>query len=133
MRRTTSILTCGTAAVWLASAMGFAQEARFPENDPNAVQAKIRQQAVRARQRMVLALSNQLRPFYRYELMHVRAACGLSKEQLQKIRPESDAAYDEAIASLEAARMASPRSTGDDEPDYHEAIRKAVHSVAGAT
>ena len=79
---------------------------------------------------MVLALSNQLRPFYRYELMHVRAACGLSKEQLQKIRPESDAAYDEAIASLEAARMASPRSTGDDEPDYHEAIRKAVHSVA---
>jgi hypothetical protein len=131
MRRTISILAFGAAAVWLGCAMAFAQQVRVQgdDHDPNVVQAKLREQAARARQRSVLGLSNQLRPFYRYELMHVRTACGLSKEQLQKIRPEADAAYDEAIARLEATRTESPRSTGDDEPDYHEVIRKAVHSV----
>jgi hypothetical protein len=110
--------------------MSLAQEARVEGDVRAAARIQAREQAARAQQRRLLGLSNQLRPFYRYELMHVRAACGLSKEQLQKIRPEADAAYEEVIAGLEAARTESPRSAGDDDPDYHEAIRMAVHSVA---
>ncbi len=54
-----------------------------------------------------LALSNQLRPFYRYELMHARTACNLTRDQLRTMRPELDAAYDRAIArttAVDAAR-----------------------------
>ncbi len=48
---------------------------------------------------------------------------GLSKEELRTIRPEADAAYDEAIGRLETARR------GGREPDYREVIRDALLSV----
>jgi hypothetical protein len=127
---TPTLASVAAAIVFTASTTALAQVQQVRGNDRTNPDANARQQAVRARQRRALELSNQLRPFYRYELMHVRSACGLSKQQLREIRTEADAAYDEAIASLEVARPASPLSTDDDEPDYHEAIRKAVHSVA---
>lgn len=122
MRRIHPILRCGAAAVvWLASSIVFARQ---------VVTGGDARTSARARQWQLRGLASELRPFYRYELMHVRAACGLSKEQFREIRPEADAAYERAIARVDAARAASPRSAGDDEPDYQEAIRQAVHSVA---
>ena len=134
MRRTTSILTSGTAAVVAGLRDGLRTgRTIFRRDDPDRGRGEGPAAGATGRgSGWCWGLSNQLRPFYRYELMHVRTACGLSKEQLQKIRPESDAAYGEAIARLDAARIESPRSTGDDEPDYQEAIRKAVHSVVAA-
>ena len=129
MRHTLSILAYVAAVVWLCSAMALAQETRRQENDENLERAKLREQAARARQRSVGGLANQLRPFYRYELMHARTACGLTKEQFQKIRPEADSAYEKAIAGLYVAVVRARETPGRAEPDYHEAIRTAVSSV----
>ena len=130
MRRTPWILPCVAAAVvWLTAASTSAQQPRANGDDRATARVKAREQAARAQQQRLRGLANQLRPFYRHELMHVRTACGLSSEQLQRIRPETDAAYEEAIAGLDAARPDPPRTIRDDDPDYQEAIRKAVHSV----
>ena len=129
MRHTVSILAYVAAVVWLGSAVGLAQEARRQENDPDLARAKQREQAIRARRRSVGGLANQLRPFYRYELMHARTACGLTREQFQKIRPEADTAYEDAIAGLYVAVVKARETPDRAEPDYRNAIRAAVSTV----
>jgi hypothetical protein len=111
------ILATGVAAVVLSTpATGLAQVGRVGP-------AEVLRRAERDEQQSRGGLSNQLRPFYRFELMHARTACGLGKEELQKLRPDADAAYQQAINRLDAARRSGL------EPDYHEVIRDAVFSV----
>jgi hypothetical protein len=84
-----------------------------------------------ARRRQLVNLTNQLRPLYRYELMSVRTGCRLTTEQLRDIRPETDAAFDRAIARLfEAQQKASRAPVHSADLDYESAIREAVFSVA---
>lgn len=120
-----SILATGAAAVGLmTSAMVFAQVGRV---DPSEVlRDRARLGALRAEQQRRRNLANQLGPFYRYELMHARTACGLSREELRRIRPDADAAYKEAIARLDEASIEARQSLSGVEPDYQEAIREAV-------
>jgi hypothetical protein len=85
-----------------------------------------------ARRRQLFNLTNQLRPFYRYELMSVRTGCRLTTEDLRSIRPETDAAFDRAIARLfEAQQKASlaPVQARSADLDYESVIRDAVFSV----
>jgi hypothetical protein len=132
MRRLPSILASGAVAVsLLTSAIVVAQ---VQQGDPAEVVERARQRAIiRAQQQRQLnmpnQMSNQLRPFYRYELMHLRTACGLTREQLREIRPEADSAYQEAIAGVSEARAQEQRSSGGKEPDYIEAIHGAVVRV----
>jgi hypothetical protein len=86
-----------------------------------------------ARRRQIVNLTNQLRPLYRFELMSVRTACHLTNDQLRSIRPETDAAFGEAIARLfEAQQKAAPGPVRvlSAELDYNAVIREAVFSVA---
>jgi hypothetical protein len=125
--RSPSILAVGVATVVLSIAATAAAQAR--RVDPAEMTRRARSAAARADEHRRLALASQLGPFYRYELMHARTACGLSKEELRRIRPEADGAYREAIARLDVARRAVRQFRGDREPDYREAIRDAVDSV----
>ena len=122
-----SILATGAAAVGLLTSAMVVAQVRRP--DPADIRARAWQAAHRAEQQRRLNLANQLRPFYRYELMHARAACGLGKEELRKIRPDADAAYQRAIDRLDALGIDARRSRSGLEPDYHEAIRDTVFSV----
>ena len=83
----------------------------------------------RMRVQRLQALANQLRPFYRYELMHTRTACNLTREQLRKMRPELDAAYERAIARIDAARGEGSRTEAGEGTDYMAAIREEVLAV----
>jgi hypothetical protein len=126
MRRLPSILASGAVAivVW-TSTIAMAQQ-RTGETDP-AVVAR-RQAAMMGRERRTSALLNRVGPSYRLELMHIRAACGLTREEMRVIRPEADAAYRQAIAGLSDGGTRSRTATGE-ESDAREVIRKAVHAV----
>jgi hypothetical protein len=131
MRRLPSILASGAAAiVLLASATALAQQGLGQgQGDAFTEAMKAREAYARARPQSLRAMANQLRPFYRYELMHARTACGLTKEQLRKIRPEADTAYEEAIDGLYTASVEGRKWYSGVETDYHGAIRRAVFSV----
>ncbi len=85
------------------------------------------------RRRQIVNLTNQLRPLYRFALMSVRTACRLTPEQFRSIRPETDAAFNEAIARLFEAqqkRLPGPVRVRTPDLDYETVIREAVFSVA---
>ena len=65
--------------------------------------------------------------------MSVRTACRLTAEQFRSIRPETDAAFDEAIARLSEAQQNQPPGplrVRSADLDYETVIREAVFSVA---
>jgi hypothetical protein len=134
MRRFPTILASGAAiAVLLTSADGLAQMERVRVWELERVQAdrvmvEGQPRAAVPRQRL-RNTANQLRPYYRYELMHLRTACGLTKEQLREIRPEADAAYEEAIGRIIAGAQGGPRPRDASEVDYLGAIHEAVWKV----
>lgn len=130
MRRLPALLaSCAAAACWLTAAAALAQPVQVQGEGAGVVRLQVREQAAAiARQRSLHGMANQLRPFYRYELMHARTACKLTKEQLQRIRPEADAAYEAAIAGLQNGNEAS-RSPDGEEPDYRKDIHEAVFFV----
>jgi hypothetical protein len=120
MKRRPSILVAVAAAVvFLTSAMVLAQAHRGGQAG--------REERIRVQR--LMALSNQLRPFYRYELMHARTACKLTREQLRTMRPELDAAYDRAIVRINAARREGPKSASGEGTDYAATIREEVLAV----
>ena len=85
-----------------------------------------------AGRRQMLNLAYQLQPLYRFELMSVRTAFRLTTEQIRGIRPETDAAFDRAIARLfEAQQDSSPGPVRVHSADllYEKVIREAVFSV----
>ena len=139
-----SILASGAAMVgFLTSAMVLAQVQTV--DAPRGKRAKLSVQVPREpaaqpvitnetrrianEMRRLRQLSKQLQPFYRYELMHARTICGLKKEQLHKMRPDLDAAYGRAIATIAAANDEALRSSTAEDIDYSAAIRQAVRSV----
>jgi hypothetical protein len=121
MKRLPSIsATVAAAVILLTSAMVLAQAQRGGQAGR---EERMRLQRLRA-------LANQLRPFYRYELMHARTACKLTREQLRAIRPELDAAYDRAIARIDASRREGQGSASSGEGiDYTARIRENVLAV----
>lgn len=121
MKRLPPIASTVVAAVFfLTSAMVLAQARR---GGPAGREERMRIQRFQA-------LSNQLRSFYRYELMHARTACKLTREQLRTIRPELDAAYDRAIARIDASRHEGPKSgSSGEDTDYRAMIRDEVLAV----
>jgi hypothetical protein len=148
MNRLLLILASGAVAGGLlTSALVLAQaqnpvdpsiEARKKERDAleRAVAKRVPNWEARleaTRRRQLVNLTNQLRPLYRFELMSVRTACRLTTEQFRIIRPETDAAFDKAIARLFEAQQnaltgrARVRSA---DLDYETVIRQAVFSVA---
>jgi hypothetical protein len=120
MKRLPSIpAVVAAAVVFLTAAMALAQAHR---GGPAGVEERMRVQRL-------TTLSNQLRPFYRYELMHARTACNLTREQLRQMRPELDAAYDRAITRIDAARREGPKSASGEGIDYTAPIREEVLAV----
>src|SRR5689334_22089233 len=131
MRCLPTILASGAAtAVLLTSTVGLAQVERVrvrelerDRADRVIIEERARQAVERARadgliveekarvvvpRQRLRTTANQLRPYYRYELMHMRTACGLTKEQLREIRPDADAAYEEAIGQIIAGAPGGP-------------------------
>lgn len=132
MRRLPRLLASGAAAVaCLTAATAPARQFVVPVDEPVVGRTKAPENAAAAlaRRRSLRDMANQLRPFYRYELMHARTACRLTKEQLQAIRPEADTAYERAIDGLYADNLEASRSPGGEEPDYRPAIHEAVFFV----
>ena len=128
MRRHTGIsASVAVTLLVFTSAVVLAQQAPIQVDEKAAARMKAREEmAARARLRSIRGMASQLRPFYRYELMHARAACGLTKDQLKEIRPEADSAYDRAIEGLYDANIAAGRSR--DSVRRHRATSAVVTS-----
>ncbi|MGP0065424.1 MAG: hypothetical protein ACLQGP_17700 [Isosphaeraceae bacterium] len=108
------------------------EEARAKEREALLrVFAARKERLVATRRRQRFNLANQLRPLYRYELMSVRTACGLTPEQFRLIRPETDTAFDEVIANLFEAQLELRSGPGQvpQARDYETLIRDAVFRV----
>jgi hypothetical protein len=129
-----TILASGAViAILLCSAVGLAQVERVRvrelEFSPDGrIMVERQPRAAVPRQRL-RSTSNQLRPYYRYELMHIRAACGLTREQLREIRPETDVAYEDAIERIIADGQGGPRPREGSEVDYLGVIHEVVWGV----
>jgi hypothetical protein len=90
----------------------------------------------------------QFRPFYLARLIHARTICHLSKDQLRKLRPEADQAFDAFVAHLVqnplVLRVARPQNfvnvagqrsvpeTPDPEIDLERAIAAVVKKHVSA-
>lgn len=147
MRPSDLRLTIGIvhAAILLAPAAGWSQQpagpldARGAQGPAKRQAAEIRVEVRRAEPaplagtaipRRINNLSEQLRPFYRYELMQIRSTCGLTPEQFRAIRPRSDAAYEAAVLRQYHGEPSNARvRLARLDVDYASAIHEAVESV----
>jgi hypothetical protein len=137
MKRAMSILASGAAmAGLLTSAMVLAH---VPTDDaPGGKRVavtvpvpgkRVADPVVANEMRRLRQLSKQLQPFYRYELMHARTICELKEEQLHKMRPDLDAAYERVIVKIAARNDEVFKSADAEDIDYSAAIRQAVLAV----